>query len=443
MSDEKRQVIKASWYATRAKRKQQRCRVFELKVTTRHLSTRARTHLRHLFLEAKWFYNWILSQSDVFHVNTTIQQIPVKIGDLFEERPLRCLSSQMKQGLATRVRTSIQALATKKQQGQPVGPLQFKRSLRAIPLKQYGITYRFIHRGTRVKLQRVPGTLRVRGYPQLPPGAELANAVLLKKARGYYLKVTAYTARTDATISPNRSIGLDAGITHQFAFSNGVVVVYRVPVSQCNKLRRLYRQFSRKKLGSQNRAKALKRLRQEFEHLTNCKRDTVNKLVSFLTREYRIVCFQNENLRAWQRLYGAKMLDTALGTLFAAIQERVDQPMEVSRFYPSTQLCSNSGCTHRVRKVRNERVHTCPECGLVLDRDVNAARNIEEEGVGLVSAQGNLGAERNQSHARGDLPTTLTQRMVAYYRTIPGVWARWIEEAGSSLRRVAETRSRG
>jgi len=51
-------------------------------------------------------------------------------------------------------------------------------------------------------------------------------------------------------------------------------------------------------------------------------------------------------------------------------------------------------------------MHACPECGLVLDRDVNAARNLEQEGVCLVSAGNNLGAERYRSHARGDLPAT-------------------------------------
>jgi len=229
----------------------------------------------------------------------------------------------------------------------------------------------------------------------------------------------------------------------QFAFSHGVVVEYRVPVSHGKKLRRLYQEFSRKQPGSRNQYKALLRLQKAFEHLTNCKRATVNKLVSFLTREYQIVCFQQENLKAWQRLYGAKMLDTALGTFLSAVKERVGLPTEVSRFFPSTQLCSTPGCVYRGRKMLAERRHRCPECGLVLDRDVNAARNIEQEGLGVLSTHDNLGAERYQSHARGDLPSTLAARMVDYYATIPGVRARWVGEAGSSLRRFFGNRSWG
>jgi len=341
----------------------------------------------------------------------------------------------MKQGIATRVRTSILSLATRKRQGQKVGGLKFKRSVRAISLKQYGITYRFTHEGNRVKLQGLPGSLRVRGFHQIPPGAELANGVLMKKARGYYLKVTVYTdRREDPKPLPARSIGLDAGLKHQFAFSNGVVVEYRIQGRQGKKLKRRYREFSRKQKGSKNWYKALGRLQREFEYLTNCKRDTVNKLVSFLVREYRIVCFQQENLRAWQRLWGAKMWDTALGRFLSVLKERVLLLVEIPRFFPSTQLCSNPECTFRGPKGLTERMHACPECGLVLDRDVNAARNLEQEGVCLVSAGNNLGAERYRSHARGDLPATLTERMVSSYNTIPGVWARLVAETGSSLR---------
>ena len=90
-----------------------------------------------------------------------------------------------------------------------------------------------------------------------------------------------------------------------------------------------------------------------------------------------------------------------------------------------------------------DRVFICPECGLDLDRDINAARNIEEEGLKLLTIHDNLGAERNRSHARGDLPATLTERMVAYYNTIPEVRARWVAEAGNTQLRVQETRSRG
>ncbi|MHA2334913.1 MAG: RNA-guided endonuclease InsQ/TnpB family protein, partial [Candidatus Hodarchaeales archaeon] len=269
----------------------------------------------------------------------------------------------------------------------------------------------------------------------------------LKRASGYYLKVTVYTDKNDngqgKLIPPARSIGIDTGIKHQFAFSNGVIVDYSVSTSQCRKLRRLYRRFSRAKPGSSNRRKALARLQKKFEYLTNCKRDIINKLVAFLAREYQVVCFQKENLSAWQHLYGKKMLDTALGSFLTAVKERSVLPSEVDRFFPSTQLCSNPGCNYKAKKELSERVHTCPLCGLILDRDVNAALNLEREGLKLLKSlnlllanDNQLGTERSQSHACGDLSSTLSQRMITYYSTIPRVRARQIVEPGSSLRSV-------
>lgn len=139
-------------------------------------------------------------------------------------------------------------------------------------------------------------------------------------------------------------------------------------------------------------------------------------------------------------MWGAKMLDTGLGRVLTAVKERVVHPAKVPRGFPSTQLCSTPAYPYRARKSLAERVHICPECGLELDRDINAAQNIEEEGLRVLSTHDNLGAERNRSHARGDLPSTLTERMVAYYHTIPEVRARWVAEAGSPRHRVSWTR---
>jgi hypothetical protein len=99
----KKRAIKATLAATKARRKTQVCRVYELKVNRSKMNTTSRTHLDRLFLEAKWFYNWVLSHSDVFTVDTTVKTVPVKVGDEFEDRQLRCLSGQMKQGLVTQI----------------------------------------------------------------------------------------------------------------------------------------------------------------------------------------------------------------------------------------------------------------------------------------------------------------------------------------------------
>lgn len=82
-------------------------------------------------------------------------------------------------------------LALIKNKFQNHGQLQFKSELSCIPLKQYGNTYTF-KSANKVRISGISGTLLVRTGNQLDNVDEIANANLVKKADGYYLKVTAF-----------------------------------------------------------------------------------------------------------------------------------------------------------------------------------------------------------------------------------------------------------
>ncbi|MHA2272701.1 MAG: RNA-guided endonuclease InsQ/TnpB family protein [Candidatus Hodarchaeales archaeon] len=427
----KNRTIKATLAATKTRRKTQVCRVYELKVNRSKINTTSRVHLDRLFLEAKWFYNWVLSQPDVFNVATTVQTVPVKVGEEFEDRELRCLSSQMKQGLVTQIHHAIRALAALKKTGQKVGKLKFKGFLDHIPLKQYGVTYQLDRSHQRIKLQKFKQRLRVHGCDQIPVEAELANAHLLRRHGDYYFHVVTYqpkTRRTCQIAPPGTSIGIDIGLQTQFAFSNGVAVEYRIPFPE--RLRRLYRQFSRTQKHSRNRRKVGCQLQKHFAKLKNRRKEIRNQLVAYLVRHYETVCFQDELLRAWQRLYGKKMADLSLGAFLRILNQRSRTPAEVPSNFPSTQRCS--GCEYKQKLSLDERVYRCqnPKCGLVIDRDLNAAINLRLEGLGLDPKDyPSRCPERNTV-----MPVetkTATQRMVEHFNGLPFVCASLVAEAGS------------
>ncbi|MFQ5978572.1 MAG: RNA-guided endonuclease InsQ/TnpB family protein [Candidatus Heimdallarchaeota archaeon] len=427
----KKQAIKATLAATKARRKTQVCRVYELKVNRAKLNTTSRSHLARLFLEAKWFYNWVLSQPDAFAIDTSVQTVLVKVGDVFEERALICLSSQMKQGLVTQIQQAIRALAALKKTGHKVGHLKFKTFVDCIPLKQYGITYQLDCAHQRLKLQKVKQRMRVHGCGQLPRDAELANAQLLRRHGDYYLHVVTYQARTTRpclSAPPATAIGIDTGLQTQFTFSNGVAVEYRIPFPE--RLRRLYRAFSRTQKGSRNRQKVRTKLQKAFATLSHRKKDIRNQLAAYLVRNYQTICFQDELLRAWQRLYGRKMADLSLGAFLRILAERSRTPREIRASFPSTQRCS--GCGHEQKLALTERTYHCPLCGLVIDRDWNAARNLLVEGRGIAPSQSpSRCPERNTV-----MPVetqTATQRMVDHFNGLPFVRASLVTEAGSPL----------
>ncbi len=420
----KNQQIITTLKATKTRRQTQSCRVFELKINRAKLNKISREHLRRLFLEAKWFYNWIISQPDPFVVDTKIQMVPVKVIDRFEDRELRCLSSQMKQALVTRIHNAIRALAKLKKKGHRVGRLKFKRQIGCIPLKQYRITYQLDLIRHRIKLQKLKQHLRVHGCQQFLIDAEFANAQLFTRHGDYYLHVVTYQPRSSRPCNdaPLQAIGIDGGLKQQLAFSNGVTVEYHVPVLK--RLRQQYRYFSRKRKGSRNRWKTRMKLEKLFRKLTNIKTDICNQLVAYLCRNYGIICFQDENFSAWQRLWGKKMLDLSLGAFFRVLAERTRTPIEIDRFFPSTQHCS--GCNYRQKLTLDERRYNCPVCGLTLDRDYNAAINLLKEGLRKTPSR-----DPEQIVEMPVETKTTTQRMVDFFDRLPYVRASLVAEAGS------------
>jgi hypothetical protein len=92
-----------------------------LKLTHTKLSPLVQAHLAQLFVEAKWFYYFLVGHEYLFAADAKQlckrKTIPVKMGEEFVDRELRCLSSQMKQGLPTQIQNSVRGLARLKKRG--------------------------------------------------------------------------------------------------------------------------------------------------------------------------------------------------------------------------------------------------------------------------------------------------------------------------------------
>jgi len=401
----KAENIKTSLAKTQERRKRQDGKAYTLKVDKSHLGSK-RARLDRLFLETKWFSNHVLEKG--LRVDYKTRTVMVKAGNRFEERPINVLPSQVRQELVDRMKDDVKSLHAKKVKGYRVGKLKFKRTVNLIPLKQYGVTYLVL--GCRVRVQGV-GWLRVNGAEQIK-NAEVTSATLIRRHGDYYLHVNTFAKKEKN--KNGLAVGLDLGIKNQATFSNGVRVNYAVLLPK--RLRGLYKKWSRTEKGSKNRKKVIVAVEKEFARHTNLKRDIRNKMFHFLKANYQYVAFQNDCIQGWQRLWGRRILASSIGG-FRSTLHRVDTPLEVPRSYASTQTCS--GCRHKQHMDLNERVFKCKRCGLVIDRDLNSAIDIEQYGLRSV---GVTPAEKETS-----------TRMWKYFNSIPGVRASFIVEAGSSL----------
>ena len=376
MSEEKNLKIKDTLRATKERRSQMDCRVFCVKVQENRLSKAKLEKLYRCFLEGKWLYNAVLSSTGDFP-RSGIKTVLVKVKDSFEEREIKCLSSQMKQSVVDSVKQNIFSLSKAKNKGLKVGRLRFKKECNEINLQQFGITYR-IKSHNKISVQNI-GVLVVNGLEQINlDEVEFANAKLIKKPSGFYIHLTVYTKKQSQPETSKEVLGLDMGIKDQLTFSNGVKVDFYLEESE--QLKGLMRKLSRQHKGSNQYKQTLSRIKKIFEHMDNKKSDVVNKLNYVLKRNY-IICFQDELLNSWKRKkskqkfsFGRKVQHGILGRVKDKLKKNTSNVMLESSV-PTTQTCPECECL--TKHSLDRRKYRCSHCGYENpDRDIYSTKNM-------------------------------------------------------------------
>ena len=403
----KNKQISESLKETRLRRKSQSATVFELKIINNKIPTKIKNKLNRLFLEAKWLYNHALSQEDVFNVDTKIKQVICKTPDGLENRDLNIIGSQIKQSIVKRITESIKSLSSKKKKGFKVGRLKFSSEVNAIPLKQFGNTYKI--KGDKVSIQGI-GKVKVRGIKQLKEfkREDVANAVLVRKNGDLYLKVTCF--RDAFKTTKKESIGIDFGIKDSMVFSNGIKIDTTVPLSKKVKIE--HKRLSKKSKRSKNEFRQKTKLGKAYERVTNKRKDIKNKINSYLKNNFGCIVVQNENIKGWHAgLFGKQIQQSTIGGIIAGIKD-LPHTTIVDRFYPSTQECPV--CLKREKQSLDKREYVC-ECGYREDRDIHAARNILFEGLEIVPTVRRDLASRKRSKKPVEIESSI--RMFEYFQT--------------------------
>jgi len=399
------------------------CKSYLLKIDKSHLNKKVAKQLNLLFLESKWFVNHAIAQG-VFDVDYKTKTVLVKKGEGFEERKIQVLSSQMKQALLENLKKDIKALSIKKKNGHKVGMLKFKKFIRAIPLKQFKVTYSLCGKN-HICIQNIGKKLRVRGLKQIPEGVEFANAYLIQECRDYYLRVVTYCLPDKNQQTEDKAVGIDFGVRNQLTLSNGISIQYRVPITK--KLKKLYQKLSKKQKNSNNRYKARVKVQKEFCRLNRIKDDIKNKIVSCIKNNYSIVCYQNDSIKLWQTWWGRKTFETALGEIKNILKERISTPIALKREFPSTRRCF-CGTENQIQL--DEEIYSCINCGLRMHRDLKASISILLEGLNQLPTERREAAlQYAERKACGEESSTLS--MFEYLNSIPHVRARLLVETGS------------
>ena len=191
-----------------------------------------------------------------------------------------------------------------------------------------------------------------------------------------------------------RVIGIDAGVRHLATLSasvagltdaQGHVPNTAVLSSHLQHLKRLDRAVARCKCGSKNRTKLLKRRARLHGRIAKTRALEMHRVTNELVHRFGVIGIEDLNVAGMgnhRGRLGRSVADAALGELRRQLTYKADDRgatlIVIDRFYPSSKICSSCGSV-KAKLDRSTRIFECSTCGAVIDRDVNAARNIQGE----------------------------------------------------------------
>jgi len=200
-------------------------------------------------------------------------------------------------------------------------------------------------------------------------------------------------------------IGVDVGLKSLAVLSTGETIDnprwYR---TQSRKLRRAQKALSRKVKGSRNRDKARTQVARLHQKTKSQRNDFLHKLSTDLIRHNDLVSIEDLNVRGLAKTkLATSVLDASWGMFRAMLTYKADragsQLIAVGRFFPSSKTCGACGLINASLTL-SDRDWTCP-CGVHHDRDLNASRNIDREGMRLFEQNVAAGCAETQN-ACGD-----------------------------------------
>jgi putative transposase len=232
--------------------------------------------------------------------------------------------------------------------------------------------------------------------------ARILAATISRQADRWFVSFTVEIERhLPASNGMGTVVGVDVGIKHLAVLSTGVVISNPRPLEhRLRKLRRIDRQLARCTPGSKRWELARRRLARVHVGAANLRRDALHKLTTALATEHAVVVVEQLNVTGMlqNRRLARTLADAGLAELRRQLSYKTawygSRLLVADRFYPSSKTCSRCGWV-KAKLSLNERMFLCASCGLVIDRDLNAARNL----VNLIDNVARSGRETQNARA--------------------------------------------
>lgn len=309
-----------------------------------------------------------------------------KLPALKKESPeYKTIHSQVLQDVLRRLDTAYQNFFEKRAK---YPKFKNRDSYRSFTYPQVDNVSETFHKEGFVYLSKI-GYVKIVAHRLFEPG-RVSQINVIYKHNKWYANLTAEMPDAEiARFNPERAVGADMGLIHFYALSDGNTVDAPKYFRKSEKrLAKLQKSLSRKKKGSKNRNRAKAKVNQRHERISNQRKDFLHK------KSYNLVINNDlivmEDLRIRNMVQNHHLAKSIHDASWSAFQKYVEYKCQkygkmFIKVDPrnTSQMCT---CGHPVPKDLSVRVHKCPLCGLVEDRDVVSAKLILESGLKILAA---------------------------------------------------------
>lgn len=237
---------------------------------------------------------------------------------------------------------------------------------------------------------RVPKLGEVNMTEELRLQGKIMSAVISERAGWWFISITV-EMKHGIPSHPGGAVGIDLGIKTLAVCSDGVVFENQRHYRQnVGRIKGLSKSLSRKREGSANWWKNVKKLAKAHYRVACQRRDTLHKMTTYLARTYALIGLEDLNAKGMlanhhlaQAVSDASFFEVKRQLLYKADQYGGSVQL-VDRWFPSSKTCHVCGWVEQALTLA-DRVWTCEQCGTVHDRDLNAAIMVETEALRLMA----------------------------------------------------------
>jgi putative transposase len=224
------------------------------------------------------------------------------------------------------------------------------------------------------------GRINLKGFrPEI--AGKIKHIRLQLKNSQWFIIVLYDSPLPDPWPKTGKEVGIDLGVKTLATLSDRKAKTTLKLNETEAKIKKTQKDLKRKEHGSKNYKKTLKTLHKHINKQNNIKREYYHKISKDLVKEYDTIKMENLNLKEMMldHDYSKGLQKASLGMLKNMIKYKCELYgktfIEVPRYYPSSQICHVCGYRNTNLTIK-EREWQCPNCGAILDRDLNASINI-------------------------------------------------------------------